>query len=251
VSAISLDQEKRTYTARGEFLQGVKDTFPLLVGALPFGLIYGVTAIAGGLSPMAVLGMSLFVYAGSSQFIGANLFAQGTGIFVIVLTTFFVNLRHALYSATLAPHLSHLSQKWLLPLGFWLTDETFAVVSMYTQNHPASPYTHWYQLGSSLAMYLNWQLWTIVGILVGSALQGIQNLGLSFAMVVTFLGIVVTMIKNRAMFICMVVTTLATLLLFPLRSTLLANNVWLIVAAIIGIIAGMIAETQLKSKELV
>jgi predicted branched-subunit amino acid permease len=102
----------------------------MVVGAIPFGIIFGAVAVTGSrpLSPAAAMGMSLIVFAGSAQFIAAGLYGQGAGLAIIVLTTFIVNLRHALYSASLAPYMQRLSQKWLLPLGFWLTDETYAVV---------------------------------------------------------------------------------------------------------------------------
>src|SRR5688572_19246028 len=176
---------------RVEFLRGMRDTLPLVLGAIPFGIIFGAVAFTSGLSSWAALGMSAFVFAGSSQFIAAGLVGQGVGIPIIVLTTFVVNLRHALYSATLAPHVKHLSQKWLLPLGFWLTDETFAVVVTRYNRDDGSPNKHWYHLGSSVPMYLNWQFWTLVGLIAGRSFEGIQSLGLSFAMVVTFTGLVV------------------------------------------------------------
>ena len=114
---------------RASVLTGARDTVPLMVGAMPFGIVFGVIALNAGLSPVAVMGMSLFVFAGSAQFIGAGLVGQGVGLPLIVLTTALVNLRHALYAASLAPYLKHLPQRWLAPLGFWLTDETFAVAA--------------------------------------------------------------------------------------------------------------------------
>src|SRR5687767_11676496 len=141
---------------RAEFLRGMRDTLPLVLGAIPFGIIFGAVAVTNGLSTGAALGMSAFVFAGSSQFIAAGLVGQGVALPFIVLTTFVVNLRHALYSATLAPHMRHLSQRWLLPLGFWLTDETFAVVIKRYTEPDASPHKHWYHFGSSVAMYTNW-----------------------------------------------------------------------------------------------
>ena len=97
--------------------------------------------------------MSLFVFAGSSQFIALTLLAGGTGLVVILLTTLVVNLRHALYSATLLPHVAGLPQRWRVPLAFWLTDETFAVVLRRYQARDGSPYKHWSYLGSGISMY--------------------------------------------------------------------------------------------------
>ena len=80
---------------RTEFLNGLKAELPILLGVLPFGMIYGVLALQAGLSPALALAMSSIVFAGSSQFIGTQLIAQGAGGFVIIATTFVVNLRPA------------------------------------------------------------------------------------------------------------------------------------------------------------
>ena len=159
------------FTRRGEFVAGVKDTFPLVLGAMPFGIIFGALALNAGLTAGAALGMSLFVFAGSAQFLGAGLVGQGAALGLIVLTTFVVNLRHALYSASLAPYMKRLPQLWLLPLGFWLTDETYAVVIRRYQRDDESPYKHWYFLGSEVFMYLNWNLCTVIGIVAGQQVR--------------------------------------------------------------------------------
>ncbi len=230
-------QTTTIYTRRAEFLAGIKDTFPMVIGAIPFGIIFGAVAIAGGLSPAAVMGMSLFVFAGSAQFIGANLFSQGAGIGIIVLTTFVVNLRHALYGASLAPYVKHLSQRWLLPLAFTLTDETYAIVISHYQKHDDSPYKHWYFFGSEVIMYLNWQTCTLIGIIAGQQFSNLANLGLDFAMVVTFIGIVVPLVRNRPMLICAAAAGITSVL-----ANDLPNRLGLMVAALVGIVAGMIAE---------
>ncbi len=218
-------------------MAGFRDTLPLMIGALPFGLIFGATSVLGGLSPLAVIALSTLVFAGSSQFIGARLYNTGASLVVIWVTTFVVNVRHALYSATLAPGYKHLGQKWLIPLGFFLTDETFAIVASYEAKHPDSPYRHWYQLGSSLGMYGNWNLWTIAGIVAGTSVQGLGSLGLDFAMVVTFTGIVVPLVINRPMLACALAAGVTALITYPLP-----NNLYLMAAAIVGIAAGVIVE---------
>ncbi|MBN1965719.1 MAG: AzlC family ABC transporter permease, partial [Anaerolineae bacterium] len=88
-------------TRRSAFFAGVRALLPILLGTTPFGMIYGIAAIEAGLSPAEALGMSLIVFAGSSQFVAAGLFGAGAPGPVIVATTFIVNLRHMLYSASL------------------------------------------------------------------------------------------------------------------------------------------------------
>ncbi|MGE5258008.1 MAG: AzlC family ABC transporter permease, partial [Hyphomicrobiales bacterium] len=175
---ISNAMESPVSSRKQEFITGVRDTFPLLLGAFPFGLIYGAVAATSGLSLAAAMAMSAFVFAGSAQFVAVGLVSAQTPSAIIVLTTFIVNLRHMLYSATLLPYLKEMPQKWRIPLAFWLTDETFAVTVHRFQKADSSSCKHWYQLGSSIAMYLNWQFWCFTGSVLGSRVPDASNWGL-------------------------------------------------------------------------
>ncbi|PJF22056.1 MAG: branched-chain amino acid ABC transporter permease [Phototrophicales bacterium] len=226
---------------RSEFINGVKDTLPLIIGAIPFGIAFGVLGVTeAGLSPAATIGMSLFVFAGSAQFIAAGLLAQNAGIALIVLTTWIVNVRHVLYGASLGVYVRQLSQRWLLPLAFWLTDETYAVVIRRYARADDIAHKHWYFLGSAVAMYTNWQLCTMIGIIAGSQLEGVAEWGLDFAMVVTFIGIVVPLVINRPLLVCAIVAGFSALLLDGIP-----HRLGLVIAAIIGMLAGYFVETYM------
>ena len=229
-------------TKKEEFFAGVRDTFPLVVGAIPFGIIFGALAVTSGLSAGATMAMSAFVFAGSAQFVASGLVASGAGVFLIVLTTFIVNLRHALYSATLAPHMRALPQRWLLPLGFWLTDESFVVVIRRYTESDNSPLKHWYFLGSALFMYSNWQLCTFLGLRAGQAIPDPASWGLDFAMVVTFIGMLVPIVTSGPLLISVVTAGAAAVL-----ANSLPNRLGIIVASLAGIIAGVAAERILVS----
>ena len=170
---------------------GARDTIPMLVGAAPFGMIFGTLVTAGPLATWQGQMMSMSVFAGSSQFIAVGLVAGHASMLVIWLTTFFVNLRHMLYAATLLPHVAHLPARWRWTLGFLLTDETFAVMNGYYSKRHDHPYGHWYFLGSGLAMYVNWQAWTLIGLVFGAVFPQLQSLGLDYAMAATVIAIVV------------------------------------------------------------
>ncbi len=226
-------------TRGAEFWAGVKDTFPLMVGAIPFGIIFGAVASTSGLSAGGTMAMSLFVFAGSAQFIAANLIHTGTSVAVIILTTFVVNLRHTLYAATLAPHMKNMPQRWLLPLGFWLTDESFVVViSRYTKTD-SSPYKHWYFLGSEIGMYSNWNLCTLLGVVAGQKIQNPQSWGLDFAMIVTFIGMTMPFIRSRPALASVLVAGVVAVLTYSLP-----NKLGLIIAALLGVLAGVVAEAR-------
>jgi 4-azaleucine resistance transporter AzlC len=224
-------------TPRSEFWAGVRDTFPLLVGAAPFGLIYGALAVTSGFTPLGAAAMSAFVFAGSSQFVAVGLVAAGTPGLVIILTTFIVNLRHALYAATLAPQLKKVALRWLVPLGFWLTDESFVVAVKRFEDKRNPKNKVWYLLGSEVAMYSNWQLVSWVGIIAGQAIPDPAGWGLDFAVVVTFIGMLIPMIKGRPTLAAVLVAGAAALL-----GNGLPNQSGLLLAALLGIGAGVLAE---------
>ena len=223
---------------RTEFLAGVKATIPLELGGLPFGIIFGALAVTAGISVAGTMAMSLFVFAGSAQFIAVGLVGAGAGVPVIILTTFVVNLRHALYSATLAPFVKHLPQHWLLPLGFMLTDESFVVASTHYNEPGDLKYKHWYFLGANLSMYVSWQVFTWIGIFAGTRIPDPARLGLDFAMIVTFTGMLIPLIKNRPILAAVTVASIVAVLTFPMP-----NNIGLLVAALSGVAAGVITES--------
>lgn len=181
---------------------GALETLPLVVAAFPFGIVFGAMAHGMHLGLGATLGMSSIVFAGASQFIALTLLASAAIMPVIVLTVFVVNLRQMLYSANLMHHVGAWPQWQRAILAFFLTDETFAVVSDRLNRHPGEPGLRWFYLGSALFMYSFWQLSTAVGFTLGGQIPGLADWGLDVAMVVAFIGIVVPALKQRADWAC-------------------------------------------------
>jgi 4-azaleucine resistance transporter AzlC len=213
---------------------GARDTLPMMVGAAPFGLIFGALVAAG---PMALWHgqlMSATVFAGSSQFIALGLVAGHAGLLVIWLTTFIVNLRHMLYAANLLPHVAHLPLRWRWLLAVLLTDETFAVMTGFYARHPRAPLGHWYFLGSAGGMYVNWNIWTVIGLLSGAAFPQVQSLRLDFAIVATFITIVVPLLANLPR---LAAALAAGALAYVWRD--LPYNLGLLAAVLVGIVVGM------------
>jgi 4-azaleucine resistance transporter AzlC len=226
-------------SAREEFFAGARAMIPMIAGAAPFGVLFGAVAAANGISPAGTLGLSALVFAGSSQFIAVSLFAAGTALPLIALTTFIVNLRHALYGATLAPHVRHLPIRWLIPLAYTLTDESFAIVSQrFASRSDDSPWQHWYFLGANGALYLNWQMCTLLGIVAGTTLPDLASWGLDFAIVATFIGIVVPGLTTRPVVAAVIASGAVALLANPLP-----NRLGLLAAALVGAAVGFLIET--------
>ena len=181
--------------AAGAFWLGVRALLPMHLGVAPFGVIYGVVAIQSGIPPLAALLMSTIVFAGSAQFLLAQLVAGGAPALLMVGSVGLINLRHSLYSASVAPLLSHLPRRWKLLLAYLLTDEAYAAAIPHLLAVPGSAVAHWILFGSGLALWAGWQAATLVGVLLGSGLPG--GLSLDFALPLTFIAITVPLLTER------------------------------------------------------
>lgn len=228
------------------FWAGFRGQGPLLIGVIPFGMIYGLTAINAGLPPAAAMGMSMFVFAGSAQFIAAQLFGLATPGLIIVITTFMVNLRHALYSASVAPYVSHLNKGWKYLLAFLLTDEAYAVtISHYRHLNPADvrgKNDHFFFLGAGVALWTFWQGATIVGIVVGAAVPA--SWSLDFTLALTFIALLIPTLEDRPTVLAGLVGGLAAVIGYNLP-----YNLGLVLAVVVGIGAGVLAERTMGSSE--
>jgi 4-azaleucine resistance transporter AzlC len=181
---------------RAEILDGLKITVPFMVGAAPFGVIFGALATAQGLSVFETMSLSLFVFSGSAQFVAISLMAMATPAWVIWTVTFILNLRHTLYAATLVGFVRHLSLGWRFVLSAGLTDETFAAMEDRYRRLGIQRNSHWAFLASIVAMHVNWNCWTAVGIAVGTQIKGLEGSGLEFAAIATFIGMVVHKLRS-------------------------------------------------------
>ncbi len=221
--------------ARKNFLEGVRAELPLLIGVFPFGMIYGALALNAGLSTSAAQMMSSIVFAGSAQFVASQLIHDNAPAFVIVLTIAVVNLRHMLYSASLAPYLHDLSLKWKVLLSYLLTDEAYAPTAIKYEKDGVTPFSHWFLLGAGLTLWFTWQTSTALGIFLGTAIP--ESWSLDFALPLTFIAMIVPVLKNRPMIAAALSAGVVALLAYHLPFKL-----GLILAALTGILVGTILE---------
>jgi predicted branched-subunit amino acid permease len=241
-----------------EFLAGARAELPILLGVAPFGMIYGVLALAAGLPPVQAQAMSAVLFAGSSQFVLTQLVSQHTPALVMLLTVFVINLRHALYSASVAPYIQHLPLRWKITLAYLLTDEAYAVAILHYEQDGAVPASgspapkapvplmaHFYFLGAGLALWSTWQLSTAVGVFLGAVIP--SSWELDFTLALTFIALVIPNLKDRAGVAAAVSAGVVSVLAFHMPYKL-----GLIVAALAGVAAGMLfrpRKTVLQSGE--
>ncbi len=220
-----------------EFLSGLRGELPLLLGVFPFGMIYGVLALGAGLHPAPAQAMSSILFAGSAQFMAAQLAGSATPWLIMVVTIFVINLRHALYSASVAPYLRGLSPLWKGLLAYLLTDEAYAVtITRYLRGDDLR-YAHWHFFGAGLTLWIGWQLSTAVGIFLGTQIP--SSWMLDFSLALTFIALVVPALKDRPAALAALTAGFMALAAYGLPYKL-----GLILAALVGILVGTWSEAK-------
>lgn len=230
-------------TRRSAFSNGILAVMPIVPGVIPFGMICGVTAIKAGLSPAAAMGMSIFIFAGASQLAAIQLLTQSALPVVIVFTALVINLRFAMYSASLAPHFQHLPKRWRWPLAYLLTDQAYAMSINHYLNASSEPraHKHWFYLGIASTMWLVWQPATAAGILLGAAVP--SSWSLDFAIPLTFMALLIPGLRDKPTLVAALVGGGVAVI-----ATALPFNLGLVLAAVSGIAAGLVAETALQRR---
>jgi 4-azaleucine resistance transporter AzlC len=220
-------------SARTQFFAGLKATGPILIGAAPFGVIYGVLAVGAGIPVVLAQAISLIVFAGSAQFVAAQLIGAGASGLVIVFTTVVINLRHALYSASIAGHVRDLPRAWKWLLAYLLTDEAYAVAITHYRSNAGEPDRHWYFLGAGVALWVTWQASTAVGLFLGTGIP--PEWSLDFTLALTFIALLIPALGTRADVVAALVGGSVAVAAFGLPYKL-----GLMLAAVCGIAAGML-----------
>lgn len=215
--------------ARREFISGILQQLPLQLGVVPFGLVFGILGLTSGLTPLQTILMSSIVFGGASQVVFAQLWALGTPPIVTGASVAVINLRHVLYSATLAKYLITLPLRWRILLGYLLTDEAFAVSVKRFEETPR--FAHFHLLGSGLTLWACWQVSTIAGVFLGKEIPAEWNL--DFAIPLTFIALVVPNLRKLPHVAAAVSAGFVAVFAHGLP-----HNLWIIFAGVTGIIVG-------------
>ena len=158
-----------------------------MVAYVPIGLLWGTLAAGKGFSAVAAMLMSVFVYAGASQFLAVDMWVQPLPVLVLTLTTLVVNLRHVLMSASISRHIKSVPVGWRYALMFILTDESWAMAERRAQRKSLDL---GYLLGTFLPLWPTWFLCSFIGAAVGNRLGDPAVYGLDFAFSAIFLTII-------------------------------------------------------------
>lgn len=209
MAALKTGGEKSGDIAVRGFFRGL----PVMLGYFPIGFAFGVLATNAGLGIRDAFLMSLLVYAGSAQLIAVSLLAGGAGFLTLTITTLLVNLRHLLMSATLAPHLGHLSHLQQAFFAYQLTDETFALHSVNFQEEvkppPAGIFT------TNLAAHFSWVGSSVLGAWAGALFtDNLETWGLDYALPAMFIALLVLQLGTRRHIFIALFSALLSIILY-------------------------------------
>jgi len=239
-------------TARTEVIAGAKAVAPMLVGVIPFGLVAGATPVTTGLGGETSIGLSTIVFAGASQLAAADVLADGGAAIVAVIAACTINMRMLLYSASLAPYLTHVPLRRRLFMAYLLTDQAYAVSIIRWNADEAQAGAGGppvvlerrvpYYLGAALLLWVNWQAVTVIGVLIGNAVP--ESLPLDFAVPLVFLVLLVPAITSRPAAVAAIVGGGTAVLSLQAG----ADHLSVLVGALAGIVAGAVAEAVLERR---
>jgi 4-azaleucine resistance transporter AzlC len=217
-----------------DLLAGVRDVSPLMLGIVPFALVAGIAAVDAGLGLGEAMGMSVIVFAGASQLAALDLLGENAPLAVVVGTAVVINLRMLMYSASIAPYFSDYGRRLRAGLAYLLTDQAYALsVAEFEENASRSRWR--YYLGAAASLWIVWQIGTVAGVVLGAGVP--DALGLTFAVPLVFLALLVPAMKDRP-------TTVAGVIggAVAVVAAGLPLNLGLLVGALSGVAAGLVTE---------
>lgn len=225
-------------SVREMFLQGAVKALPFLIVMIPFSVLFGVVATEAGIDVAQVIGFSVLVLAGASQFTAVQLLSDNASVVIVILSCLAVNLRMAMYSASLVPWLRQASGPQKAWLAYALVDQSYALSIQEYEANPrlALPQRLAFFAGVAVVVCLPWMVGSAIGATVGRAIP--DDIALDFAMPITFLAMIAPMLRTPAHLAACFVAILAALALAGLPSGL-----GLLIASPLGMATGALVET--------
>jgi 4-azaleucine resistance transporter AzlC len=213
--------------------RGITDALPLFVPAVPFALVIGLAVSESGINVFAGWSTSWLIFGGAAQLTLITLLGSGAAVLAAITAALVVNARHLMYSAAMAPVFQG-QPRWFRWLGpYVLIDQVFALVSLETEMDPRTWRTYYLSVGATF--WILWQITTALGIVLGPVVP--QEWNLVFAVPLLFLGLIVIGIDKSSKLVAALVGGGVTFLFAGLP-----NRSGLLLGALVGIMAGVLAE---------
>ncbi|MFP4273400.1 MAG: AzlC family ABC transporter permease [Paracoccaceae bacterium] len=234
-----------SFSSRSAYWQGVRDGAPFVLVVSPFGALFGVVATEAGLNVIEALAFSVVVIAGAAQFTALQLMTEEAPTFIVLASALAVNLRMAMYSASLVPHLGKASiwQRGLV--AYFLVDQSYALSAVKYDRAPEMTLRQklLYFFGVTTPVCPMWYASTVVGALVGSAMP--DQLALDFAIPITFIAMIAPMLRTPAHVAAAVVSVVLALLF-----AFLPYNLGLLIAGLGGMVTGARVELWSEARRM-
>ena len=238
----------KDYEKLDQALIGMVRAVPIILGYLPIGLAFGVLATTAGLSTFSAVAMSVFVYAGSSQLIAVGMIGAGAEAVAITMTVFLVNLRLMMMSAYLAPFLGRLSRLQQALFSYELTDESFAIHSVFFRRQGVPPKAELFAL--NLSAHLAWISGTFLGAWIGSRLTfDITTYGIDYALPAMFIALLVMQIDSSRRAAIALLAAAISLFLYLAGMSQLYVILATVIAATVGAFLKQKSKRDLKEQE--
>lgn len=225
------------------FRYGMVQAIPMMIVIIPFGFLFGVVALEAGIDIAQTIGFSVLVLAGASQFTVVQLLSDNTPVWLVLLSGLAVNLRLAMYSASLVPWLKGASKGQRAWIAFFLIDQTYALGIQHYERAPQlsiqQKIAHFAGCAAMICSF--WVIATWAGAAIGKAIP--DSIALDFAIPITFLSMIAPMLRNIPQLVACFTSIVAALLFAGLPSGL-----GLLIAAPIGMISGALAEMQIERR---
>ncbi|MFT4014852.1 MAG: AzlC family ABC transporter permease [Paracoccus sp. (in: a-proteobacteria)] len=226
------------------FRHGLIQALPFLLVLAPFGLLFGVVSGEAGLDLGQVMGFSVLVLAGASQFTAVQLLSDHAPTLVVILSALAVNLRMAMYSASLVPWLGNARPRQRGLIAYVLIDQTYALA---IQHYEANPRLRMdqrvaYFLGTALCACVPWAAASALGFTLGRAIP--ESWALDFALPITFIAMVAPMLRTPAHLAAAFVSITASLAFSGLPA-----GMGILLAAPLAMAAGSWVETLAERRK--
>ncbi|MFP4350840.1 MAG: AzlC family ABC transporter permease [Desulfococcaceae bacterium] len=226
----------------GWMAAGMKAAWPICLGYIPIGLALGVLAQKAGLTPLEIGMMSVFVFAGSAQFIAVSMLSSGIAAVSIILTTFVVNLRHLLMSSSLAIYFTGENRLKLTLFAYGITDESFAVnLARLRQESPDRPWDLNRSIALNQTANLVWIISTVAGGYGGQFIPE-KAFGIDYALIAMFICLLIYQLRARIHIVTALITGLFALVL----SLILPGNGYIVPASVLGATIGLILKRRIE-----
>ena len=228
-------------TTKSAYWAGVCDGLPFIVMVVPFALLFGVVGIEAGLSMAQTMSFSVLVIAGASQFAALQLMLENAAIGFVLLAALAVNLRMAMYSAALAPHLGAAPFWQRALVGYLNFDQSYmASIAKYEDNPQMTlPAKVAYFLGVALVISPLWCVFTYIGARLGATVPA--DIEIAFILPIAFLSMVAPMLKSLAHVAAAFVSIIVAISLAGLPA-----GSGLLIAAVCAMLTGVVVETWME-----